>query len=63
MPIYEYQCLKCHEEFSLRRNMKDPDDEIKCQKCGAEKPKRLISGFSTGTVSCGNESKSFSGGG
>jgi putative FmdB family regulatory protein len=60
MPIYEYECNKCDEKFSLRRNISDKDEDIKCPQCGAKKPKRLFSTFATGS-SC--QSGSPSGGG
>jgi putative FmdB family regulatory protein len=60
MPIYEYECNKCGVKFSLRRNMSDKDEEIKCPQCGAQKPKRLLSIFATGS-SC--QSASSTGGG
>ena len=48
MPIYEYECLKCKERFELRRRITDNDNDIRCPRCGAEKPQRVISAFSTG---------------
>lgn len=47
MPIYEYECLKCGQRFELRRRMADSDSDIKCPKCDAEKPQRVISAFMT----------------
>jgi putative FmdB family regulatory protein len=47
MPIYEYECNACGEKFSLRRNMSDKDEDIKCPNCGKQKPKRLFSTFAT----------------
>jgi len=51
MPIYEYECTACGEKFELRRSMSDSDSEIKCPRCGAEKPRRVLSMF--GTTSSG----------
>jgi len=48
MPIYEYECLKCGQRFELRRLITDSDNNIRCTKCGAEKPQRVISAFMTG---------------
>lgn len=53
MPIYEYRCQKCGERFELRRSMADSDSEIKCPKCQAEQPKRLLSLFARGESACG----------
>lgn len=44
MPIYEYKCTSCGEKFELRRSMNDTS-EIRCPKCGDEKPKRVFSVF------------------
>ena len=47
MPLYEYQCTKCGEKFEAYRPLLAKDDNVKCPKCGAAKPKRLISSFSS----------------
>ena len=47
MPVYEYKCEKCGEEFELRRNISDNDADIKCPKCETKGPKRVLSLFST----------------
>jgi putative FmdB family regulatory protein len=47
MPIYEYVCSTCDEKFELRRGITDSDSEVKCPRCGAENPRRVISTFST----------------
>jgi len=49
MPIYEYICQKCQERFELRRRIVDSDSDIRCPRCGAEKPQRIISAFTTGS--------------
>jgi putative FmdB family regulatory protein len=51
MPIYEYECGSCGEKFELRRSMADNDSDVKCPKCGVEKPRRVLSMF--GTTSSG----------
>ena len=35
MPVYEYQCKACHEEFEYQQRMSDPDKTV-CEKCGGE---------------------------
>jgi putative FmdB family regulatory protein len=47
MPIYEYLCEKCGNEFEL---IVFKDDEPTCPACGEKKPKRKMStfGFSVG---------------
>ena len=47
MPLYEFHCESCDEEFedlvpSLKRI-----DEVSCPKCGKGKIRRLQSGFAT----------------
>jgi putative FmdB family regulatory protein len=50
MPVYEYECQKCGERFEqFKANTKD-DNEVKCPRCGAEKPKKIMSGFSQGSA-------------
>lgn len=58
MPIYEYQCEKCHTKFEAIRSMKDADAEIACKSCQSNKTKRALSlcysksdGHSTSTSS------------
>ncbi|GAI20545.1 unnamed protein product [marine sediment metagenome] len=51
MPIYEFECEKCGERFELHRNMADSDREVRCPKCGAEKPQRVFSVFGKGSSS------------
>lgn len=44
MPIYEYKCDKCGNSFEhLAQNASAPAP--KCPKCGATKPKKLLSAF------------------
>ncbi|MFC2067429.1 zinc ribbon domain-containing protein [Chloroflexota bacterium] len=45
MPVYEYECRKCGEQFELLRSIKDNDNAIRCPKCGKEFPERLLSCF------------------
>ncbi len=42
MPIYEYQCTKCHEVCEVLQRAKDKPPE-KCPKCGAPVIKRISS--------------------
>jgi putative FmdB family regulatory protein len=40
--IYEYQCQSCKHVQEVWQKMSDPGPD-KCEKCGAEKPERVIS--------------------
>lgn len=44
MPIYEYKCLKCEEEFEVIQKMSD-DPLTECKSCGGEL-KKLITNTS-----------------
>ena len=46
MPIYEYSCEECENEFEelvFRR-----DEPVECPECGSDQAKRLLSGFAVG---------------
>lgn len=69
MPLYEFRCPQCSHEFEqiVFSNEKGP---MKCPECGASKPERLLSIFSSSTTgtkggasasaSCGTTSRGFS---
>jgi putative FmdB family regulatory protein len=42
MPIYEYECLRCHKEFEL---LVVKDTVIACPACKATELERLLSAF------------------
>ena len=46
MPLYEYKCKECDEEFEALVSFKDADSGVKCPCCGSEKTDRLLSVFS-----------------
>ncbi len=41
MPVYEYQCSACGEQFEMRQSMSDPP-KAECPKCGKE-AQRMVS--------------------
>ena len=43
MPIYEYECRKCGEEFESFRGLFDNDSKVTCPTCGEKEPKRRMS--------------------
>jgi putative FmdB family regulatory protein len=61
MPIYEYKCAACGEEFEEFRFPTESDKDVICPKCGSEKAKRTISTFSSSSP--GESSGSCSSGG
>ena len=44
MPIYEYYCSKCKEEYELKRPMTDMNNAAPCPKCDGS-GQRLMSVF------------------
>jgi putative FmdB family regulatory protein len=64
MPIYEYVCEECHEEFDLLRPMKEADAPAACRSCGGQRTKRKLSLFnaqSGGKAVSGTNTPSCSG--
>jgi len=45
MPIYEYRCPVCDEEFEAFRSISSSDAEVACPKCGQKNPQRKLSSF------------------
>jgi putative FmdB family regulatory protein len=61
MPIYEYDCRKCRESFTMIHSMNA--DNIKCPKCQSGDIKKKISSFNACSLSCGSgPSGGFQGG-
>jgi putative FmdB family regulatory protein len=58
MPIYEYECEKCGRRFEYFLRSGGDEKKVKCPKCGAENPKRVVSSFATKSAdsSCGTHS-------
>jgi putative FmdB family regulatory protein len=45
MPIYEYQCKDCGEEFEKFVRSMNSQEEIICPKCGSSETKKAFSVF------------------
>jgi putative FmdB family regulatory protein len=45
MPIYEYVCQDCKQEFEVIRSFSQADAPIQCTACGGKDNKRKISVF------------------
>jgi putative FmdB family regulatory protein len=45
MPIYEYKCDDCGQQFDALRSMKDADNVIPCGECRSHQTKRKLSVF------------------
>jgi len=46
MPLYEFQCDDCSEEFEELLSPRDSLDEVVCPTCGSPHVHKLLSGFS-----------------
>jgi putative FmdB family regulatory protein len=57
--LYEYRCEKCGSKFEILRGISAADDDIKCPKCSAEKPTRLLSLVCGGRVEPGRGNLRF----
>jgi putative FmdB family regulatory protein len=47
MPIYEYRCSECHEEFEELTSM--GGTAMTCRSCGSSRVTRLLSAFAVAT--------------
>ncbi len=43
MPIYEYICLDCKQEYEQLRSFNEADQPMVCSACGGEHVKRKLS--------------------
>jgi putative FmdB family regulatory protein len=61
MPIFEYKCRKCGENFEVLFRSRDEKLVVACPQCGSKKAERLLSAFagkvgntSAGGAGCGS---------
>jgi putative FmdB family regulatory protein len=54
MPLYEYRCSKCRQEFTLLRPMDESSAPAACTACGSTETERLISACAIGTAAIGS---------
>ncbi|MCG9128932.1 zinc ribbon domain-containing protein [Candidatus Poribacteria bacterium] len=47
MPIFEYRCTSCNNNFEVLQRTNDQKSDVKCPKCGTLKTKKRLSSFST----------------
>ena len=48
MPLYEYGCFECGENFTELREFNQIDKKINCPHCSSYSTERLVSSFSLG---------------
>ena len=65
MPIYEYRCEVCGNDFSRLQRIGAGTDGVKCPKCESEKVERQLSSFASTSgspdVACPSASSCSSG--
>jgi putative FmdB family regulatory protein len=50
MPLYEYRCEDCGNEFELRRSIRALDEPAPCPECSSSNAKRQVSLFMSFTA-------------
>ncbi|MDF9409574.1 MAG: Zinc ribbon domain protein [Pelotomaculum sp. PtaB.Bin013] len=45
MPIYEFRCAGCDSRFEKLCQLGESGENLKCPRCGAASPKRVMSSF------------------
>ncbi len=51
MPIYEYECTRCGQEFEALVSL-NAKDQPRCPSCGASRVKKRISMIASGKSGC-----------
>ena len=60
MPIYEYRCKNCGNEFELLRSLSQSDSDIACEYCGQQQAEKLFSTFASSAGSASSYSSAAS---
>lgn len=47
MPMYDFECTKCHHEFEAYLKLSESNEVITCPVCGQNSPKKLMSAIRT----------------
>ncbi len=58
MPVYEYHCTSCANQFSLMQSIHTKSGETTCPNCGTTRVERLISRFAAKTYGSGDAAPS-----
>ncbi len=61
MPLFEFHCRSCGQDFEEFLFPSEPEDAVECPSCGADHPERRLSVFGVGAegssqASCGTGS-------
>lgn len=47
MPIYVYECEKCHHSFEVLQKLGEGNEQLICPSCHEKKPKKVVTPFRT----------------
>ena len=61
MPIYEYRCKECGNQFEMLQRVGEESEGLRCPQCGEVKVQRLLSLFAA--AGHGSEPQMNNGGG
>ncbi len=50
MPLYEYQCDECGEEFTLLQSISADQDKTQCEHCDSTQVRRKFSSFASKVI-------------
>ena len=50
MPLYDYHCQQCSNDFTELRRMCEMEAPIECPECGSRETLRSVSSFAVGVV-------------
>lgn len=54
MPIYEFECRKCKNEFEVLFRSSEEKMTVHCPACKSRKTRKMMSAFSGGKSGCGS---------
>jgi putative FmdB family regulatory protein len=58
MPIFEYECSSCAQQFEELVSSSASDEEVVCPNCGSKKTRRVLSAFAVSNSGKGSGSSS-----
>lgn len=54
MPIYEFKCTKCGQEFEKIFFSSDKEEAVPCPACKSKQTRKMMSAFAGGKSGCGS---------
>ncbi len=47
MPLYDYECQKCFQRFTILKPANEPDENVECPHCKSKEVKKIFSPFAS----------------